>query len=249
MNLLILLSIIFLTIIVLYGTCTDKQDLLYAQAKPAKPTVKQSADSKPRVYGNPNPNPKKPVKLNIGGTINSPTLLQYTQGGLQISPNGRNIYASIKPNTKDGSGNNKDRQRNEIAIKDQFKNGKSNISFNLNLASKTNDTNNRIINAFQIKPQGTNSGAAYVQVGVKNGKVAYTVNGKNSIPTNLPANTNTKVDIKMNNGQGTLYLNDKKITSFNVYSNNANVKFGLEGSGKKHVKDTVSATYNDITIT
>lgn len=205
-------------------------------------------NQKPIVFkGENNPNPKKPVAVSVGGH-DTQALLQYQNGGLKISPDGKSIVATIGPGTNDGAGNNQDRQRNEIAIKNLL-GSKRNISFDLNVTGNVNETKNRIVNAFQIKPSGTGGDNAVLQVGVKDGKIAFRTNGNNSIKTNIDAGQAINVQIKTNpNNTSQLYINGKSITSFNMADKDANLKFGLEGSSRNSVNGNVTATYTNISI-
>lgn len=214
-------------------------------AKPAaKPSVDhpKSGQGKPVVYGGaPNPD-KKPKVISIGGSKGQ-VILQYTSGGVKISPDGTNITSSINPSTPDGVGWG-DKQRNEISIQERLTDGNGEISFDMYATGATSNTNNSIINTFQLKPPGSEYGA--LTIGIKDGKYAFKVGGRHSIQTDIKADTHVQVDLSIKNGKGELYLNGVKQTSeFNV-PKSSNIKFGLEGSD--NVNGTISSKYDEITI-
>ena len=90
------------------------------------------------------------------------------------------------------------------------------------------NTDNKILNSFQLKPPGSEYAAA--TLGIKDGYYAYKLGDSHSVKTNIKANDKVNVQIKVNNGKGELYLNGSKLptNNFNVPSN-SNIKFGLEG--------------------
>lgn len=77
-----------------------------------------SGYSIPGTGSNPKPDNTKLQTLNIDGRPDQ-ALLQFTEGGVGMTSDGKNIFASINKNTVDGSDNSYGsfRQRNEIAIK------------------------------------------------------------------------------------------------------------------------------------
>jgi hypothetical protein len=183
--------------------------------------------------------------MGVGGS-SGPVLLQYTNSGLKISPDGKSIQASINPKTADGvDGKKGAKQRNELSVQQRLKDGKGTISFDMQLGGAVKNTDGEIINTFQLKPP--NSNYASVTLGVKDGKYAVKVGGKNSVTTNFDANTPIHVNVKVNNGKGELYINGVKQTTsaFNVPTS-ANIKFGLEASG--NATGTVESKYDDIAI-
>jgi hypothetical protein len=206
-----------------------------AQKPVVKPAVKpvvehpQSGKGKPIVYGGIKSPDKKPKIISIGGS-QGPVILQYTNGGVKISPDGTNIISSINPSTPDGVGWG-DKQRNEI-------------SFDMYASGAISNTDNGIINTFQLKPPGSEYGA--MTIGIKDGKYAIKIGGADSIQTDIKADRHVQVDINVKNGKGELYLNGVKQSSgFNVPTS-SNIKFGLEGSD--NVNGTILSKYDEITI-
>ena len=130
----------------------------------------------------PNPNPKKRYDSNIGG-FSAPTLSQWTKGGLKLSPDGRSISVSVNRNHVDGSGNNDDISRNEIAIKPKNIRDINSVSFNFQGSGyDKNLQDNKTGIFFQFKPTGTDlasgkdeykaSGNSGFRLGIKGGNLA-----------------------------------------------------------------------------
>ena len=252
--------------------------------KPVKPSVSGPSGggsnqggghlSAPQAY-TANPHPKTRYTANVGGYA-SPTLFQWTNSGVQLSPDGRSLTASVNRQSKDGAGNNDDISRNEIALKpDNIRDVKS-VSFTFQGSGyNKNLLDNMTGIFFQVKPLGDNNG---FRLGIKGGNLAIgyskkvynkgtpiVVTDSSGKPINM--NVPHKFDVKLNGLSGTLlvdgkpvYLNGKTVAKvksdpsmFKVQDGKTQtgIKFGLEvpdSSWDKQGGGTVKGQYNDISI-
>ena len=204
---------------------------------------------------NPNPNPKKKVEVSVGG-ITSPALLQWKKGGLQVSNNGKNIDASINPNSQDGSKlQGTYRNRNEIALVNNL-NKLNNISFNFSAKNTDNIKQHSTGIFFQLKPTGEGGNNAFIRLGIRDGKIAIGYPNKtpqilkDSSGNTFNANGNNNFQFKLNGNSSQLYINGKPTVDFKLPPSKAestNIKFGLEAVPGT-LNDAISGSYKNIDI-
>jgi outer membrane biosynthesis protein TonB len=205
------------------------------------------------------PNQQKPTSCTFGGKQNKNCLLQYYNGNqnFQSSNNGTRLQASINPSSLDGSKNDgsQNRIRNEIAVRDVMKKDGQTISFNFSASGGNNVNKNKSAIFFQIKPQGTGNNDSLIRLGIKNGMVSYGLHGNDTVPTNIPANQHNNIQIKANNGQGTVYINGQPVkdskgqnVSFSLgAAANSQIKFGLEAVPGQ-IDGTITGSYDNISF-
>lgn len=210
----------------------------------------------------PNPDPSKPHPVTVGGKSVTNALLQFSPGGLALHDGGKTLHASINPKSKDGSKkyDSTRRNRNEIALRG-LKDAKT-ISFNFSSKGSDNLAKKRAGIFFQIKPPGHSGNDAYIRLGVKDGKLASGIGGADTVTLVGPGgktysgSDNNKIEVKMNDGKGALYINRDKVhqigdarkRDINLPVNDStNFKLGLE-SKPSSLGGEFSATYTDINI-
>ena len=235
----------------------------YSRNKPAgQPPVRgggkpNQGGGKPSkgLISNPNPNPKKKVEVSVGG-VTSPALLQWKNGGLQVSNDGKNINVSINPNSQDGSKlQGTYRNRNEIALVNNLNKLKT-VSFNFSAKNTDNIKQHSTGIFFQLKPTGKGGNNAFIRLGIRDGKIAVGYPNKtpqilkDSSGNTINANGNNKFEFKLNGNSSQLYINGKPVTDFKLPPSKAdstNIKFGLEAVPGT-LNDAISGSYQNIDI-
>lgn len=196
------------------------------------------------------PLPNKPSLVNIGGK-QVVALLQWNDGGLRISQNGRVITSTIKPSSTDGSkvGKSTGRNRNEIAIKYMADKVKG-IDFKTALSGYENMKKNKSAIWFQIKPEGSSGdNNATIRLGVESdGRITigrHGIKGKNNssggpMYTSLNAKDYKgkplNISVKLNqSGKNVILVNGKELTldngkvaEFEDPPKKSTIKFGAE---------------------
>ena len=204
------------------------------------------------------PQQQKPTSCRFGGKDVKNCLLQYYSGeqNFIVTNDGKNLQARINPSSYDGSKNDKskNRNRNEIALRNVVKKDGQTISFNFSAQGAQNMDKNKSAVFFQLKPQGHGGNDAQIRLGIKSdGTIGYGLFGGNIQSTGIQANQNNNIQIKTDNGRGYLYINGKQIkrkdgepVSFSLgAADDTQIKFGLEAVPGQ-INGDVYGIYNNI---
>lgn len=234
---------------------------------PGQPPVKGTGGQAPGGSGNVwnNPNPTKPVRVNIGGKTGVESLLQYKkgEGALKVTNNGKNISGTINPSTCDGSklGCVTRRDRSEIASRGKELTKVKNVAFVYQATGTENILPNKSGIFYQIKPGGDSGGNdSHIRLAVKDGVVAAGLNGGNTIPLKIKDENGKKVTIDARNknafeikinptGKDSLYVNGQEALTFNMpkVQETTNFKIGFE-TVKGQLKGDFGGSYTDYTL-
>jgi hypothetical protein len=206
------------------------------------------------------PQQQKPTSCTFGGKTVKNCLLQYYNGddNFRVTDNGKRLEAKINPSSYDGSKDDKtkNRNRNEIALRDVVQKDGQTISFDFRASGNQNIDKNKSAIFFQLKPEGYGGNDAQIRLAVKDdGTIAYGLYGGDTISTGVKADKNNNIQIRTDNGRGFLYINGQPVKtnkgdpmSFSLGSaSSTQIKFGLEAVPDQITGD-IYGTYDNISF-
>ena len=206
------------------------------------------------------PQQQKPTSCRFGGRDVKNCLLQYYNGDQNfiVTNDGKTLQARINPSSYDGSKDDKskNRNRNEIALRNVVQKDGQTISFNFTAQGAQNMDKNKSAIFFQLKPEGHGGNDAQIRLGVRSdGTIGYGLFGGEIKSTGVQASNNNNIQIKADGGSGYLYINGQQVkanngepVSFSLgAANSTQIKFGLEAVPGQ-INGDVYGIYNNISF-